>query len=117
MCFWTPELLEADSEEAEPSYDYDAYYHSPLRRLGQSADYYYYYADELYPYLDTLDTPAYPRLEERQAGARDPVINPLAAMVAPLAALALIGDLYISVKKATMTIKFLSMSCINVPSI
>ena len=92
MCFWTPELLEADSVEAEPSYDYDAYYHSPLRRLGQTADYYYYYADELYPYLDTLDTPTYPRLEERQAGARDPVINPLAAMVAPLAALALIGD-------------------------
>jgi len=60
-------------------YNYDDYYYSPLRRVGQSDDYYYYYADEYYPYL------------ERQSNVNNGAINPLAAIVAPLAGLALIA--------------------------
>ena len=35
-------------------YSYNDYYYSPspLRRLGQTDDYYYYYADEYYPYIE-----------------------------------------------------------------
>ena len=41
-----------DRDDATPAeyYDYDYYELPPLRRIGQSPDYYYYYADEYYPY-------------------------------------------------------------------
>ena len=58
-------------------YDYDFYL--PLERIGQSEDYYYYYLDD--------DHDPYP-LEDRSGTA---VVNPLAALIAPLAGLALIA--------------------------
>ena len=44
-------------------YSYNDYYYSPspLRRLGQTDDYYYYYADEYYPYIEA-------RNERQQTG-------------------------------------------------
>ena len=55
--------MDKNSEEAEykgrqivsydyEDYNYDDYYYSPVKRLGQSQDYYYYYADEYYPHLE-----------------------------------------------------------------
>ena len=57
-------------------YDYDTYLPA-LSRIGENQDYYYYY----------LDDDHYP-LEDRSGTA---VVNPLAALIAPLAGLALIA--------------------------
>ena len=55
----TEEIIEEPEDKSREivhydydDYNYDDYYYSPLRRLGQSQDYYYYYADEYYPYLE-----------------------------------------------------------------
>ena len=71
------EKIPARFEDYEDyDYDYDTY--SPaLSRIGESEDYYYYY----------LDDDNYP-LEDRSGNA---LVNPLAALIAPLAGLALIA--------------------------
>jgi len=92
--WWNNEQQKTDDNEGNNDgisgresvdYSYNDYYFSPspLRRLGQTDDYYYYYADEYYPYIEARN--------ERQQTGRNGAINPLAALVAPLAALALIA--------------------------
>ena len=62
-------------------YDYDYDLYLPLERIGQSEDYYYYYVEE--------DPHSRYPLEDRSGTA---VINPLAALIAPLAGGALYSD-------------------------
>lgn len=75
------EVLDTATARSEDYYtaDYSDYWDGGVARLGQAGDYYYYYEDEYY-------------IDRQSAG--QPVsssINPLAALIAPLAGLALMG--------------------------
>jgi len=58
-------------------YPGEEYWDGGVARIGQAGDYYYYYEDEYYI--------------DRQSGQSGSSINPLAALIAPLAGLALMG--------------------------